>query len=844
MIILHVKTVRTLAGEIVRILMSNKIVEVCSGTSMIDMMRQCFDINLRGEMPHSDDDLFVIAKVASDQQVLSVMEPLSQLANTTISIYTRPSDIVPARYQVANQTALPPKGAAPKGLSPREEIVPSTPDGSISITNTTASTVGLQDTIKREDNDEDEDSDEEDYLYLPDDEDEAYRKAMEDVERRYAVNNEMFVGENYVCRKCHLVLGGTDKEESELENQIILAKEHVLNEHLVFRRYKCGDGNCITRNFAWRDLSFLRDHIANVHEQECDIMDFWNTSSDLELEKTCLECFPHMFTKGTFLKMDPEMERPRLVINEDDARTSRWPPVVEIKGERDEDDDYRFSDDDSKSVANSEALEVSAWTATIMTPSPTKNEADKINSSGSAKARARKTSRPSKAIQESKDCGKCGRTIRNSKKLQLSHIMSQHYEKKRFSCNFCAYTATDRKYVKSHSRDVHRSDPDDCFTDHWSPKMELDLEELVAAYFKGKASPIAPSPDFPSNRRIVRLSDPNCSVKNPAIRLPKSRGSKVGVPSSSKAAKGDSLRRTSRVAKPKKQFIEDGSESANSERLEKRGRKRSFESKACGAKSACFCKMCDQQLVIPEAKGTRTGYMMLHVLHHMEKSFGCPRCDYMAKHAINIEKHLKSKHNDEVTRAVKLVKYNIKEEQIRMAKECFGDYFIPPTGQRGRCPSGMKNEKDKEKETKETKRKIKLPIKPRQKEVLCRSGSSLLDEREAEMNAIVKSERTEESDEDEDSQDSHDSDEDLEERAPKRRRFGAETDSSGDEQDENKPEEILEKEKSKQVAEKKAEEAKGKEESGQEEMKDEEMADESGEIVDDPEDEDYKPEKD
>ena len=78
--------------------------------------------------------------------------------------------------------------------------------------------------------------DEEDYLYLPDDEDEAYRKAMEDVERRYAVNNEMFVGENYACRKCHLVLGGTDKEESELENQIILAKEHVLNEHLVFRR--------------------------------------------------------------------------------------------------------------------------------------------------------------------------------------------------------------------------------------------------------------------------------------------------------------------------------------------------------------------------------------------------------------------------------------------------------------------------------------------------------------------------------------------------------------------------------------------------------------------------------
>ena len=49
-----------------------------------------------------------------------------------------------------------------------------------------------------------------------------------------------------------------------------------------------------------------------------------------------------------------------------------------------------------------------------------------------------------------------------------------------------------------------------------------------------------------------------------------------------------------------------------------------------------------------------------------------------------------------------------------MAKECFGDYFIPPTGQRGRCPSGMKNEKDKEKETKETKRRIKLPIKPRQ----------------------------------------------------------------------------------------------------------------------------------
>ena len=83
-----------------------------------------------------------------------------------------------------------------------------------------------------------------------------------------------------------------------------------------------------------------------------------------------------------------------------------------------------------------------------------------------------------------------------------------------FSCNFCAYTATDRKYVKSHSRDVHRSDPDDCFTDHWSPKMELDLEELVAEYFKGKASPIAPSPDFPSNRRIVRLSDPNCPVKS------------------------------------------------------------------------------------------------------------------------------------------------------------------------------------------------------------------------------------------------------------------------------------------------------------------------------------------
>ena len=53
-----------------------------------------------------------------------------------------------------------------------------------------------------------------------------------------------------------------------------------------------------------------------------------------------------------------------------------------------------------------------------------------------------------------------------------------------------------------------------------------------------------------------------------------------------------------------------------------------------------------------------------------------------------------------------------------MAKECFGDYFIPPTGQRGRCPSGMKNEKDKERETKETKRKIKLPIKPRQVDFL------------------------------------------------------------------------------------------------------------------------------
>ena len=33
--------------------MSNKIVEVCSGTSMIDMMRQCFDINLRGEVGKS-----------------------------------------------------------------------------------------------------------------------------------------------------------------------------------------------------------------------------------------------------------------------------------------------------------------------------------------------------------------------------------------------------------------------------------------------------------------------------------------------------------------------------------------------------------------------------------------------------------------------------------------------------------------------------------------------------------------------------------------------------------------------------------------------------------------------
>ena len=62
-------------------------------------------------------------------------------------------------------------------------------------------------------------------------------------------------------------------------------------------------------------------------------------------------------------------------------------------------------DDDSKSVANSEALEVSTWTAAIMTPSPTKNEADKINSSGSAKARPKKANRPSKAIQEGKDCG-------------------------------------------------------------------------------------------------------------------------------------------------------------------------------------------------------------------------------------------------------------------------------------------------------------------------------------------------------------------------------------------------------------------------------------------------------
>ena len=37
------------------------------------------------------------------------------------------------------------------------------------------------------------------------------------------------------------------------------------------------------------------------------------------------------------------MERPRLVINEDDARIPRWPPVVQIKDERNEDDAYRFS---------------------------------------------------------------------------------------------------------------------------------------------------------------------------------------------------------------------------------------------------------------------------------------------------------------------------------------------------------------------------------------------------------------------------------------------------------------------------------------------------------------------
>ena len=93
--------------------------------------------------------------------------------------------------------------------------------------------------------------------------------------------------------------------------------------------------------------------------------------------------------------------------------------------------------------------------------------------------------------------------------------------------------------------------------------MELDLEELVTEYFKGKANPIAPSPDLPNNRRVVRLSDPDCLVKSksflffnlfkfefadPAIRLPKDRGPKIGVPSNNRAAKGDNLRRTSRVA--------------------------------------------------------------------------------------------------------------------------------------------------------------------------------------------------------------------------------------------------------------------------------------------------------